>query len=111
MLLPDFLPFECDRCGGKYCLNHRSYAAHECPEATKGDREVIQCPLCLGSIELIDGEDPNVTFERHSATDCEPEAYQEKKKKKKLKCAQCNERLNLTNKTVCQTCGSNLCLT
>ncbi|PSK34185.1 AN1-type zinc finger protein TMC1 [Elsinoe australis] len=29
----DFLPFRCESCQGKYCLDHRSETAHSCPQA------------------------------------------------------------------------------
>ncbi|KAI4756893.1 hypothetical protein E4T52_09048 [Aureobasidium sp. EXF-3400] len=29
----DFLPFKCESCKGKYCLDHRSETAHSCPNA------------------------------------------------------------------------------
>ncbi|KAF2223732.1 hypothetical protein BDZ85DRAFT_262092 [Elsinoe ampelina] len=29
----DFLPFRCDSCSGKFCLDHRSETAHSCPQA------------------------------------------------------------------------------
>ncbi|KAK5107995.1 hypothetical protein LTR62_008889 [Meristemomyces frigidus] len=29
----DFLPFKCESCKGKYCLDHRSETAHECKNA------------------------------------------------------------------------------
>ncbi|THY05170.1 hypothetical protein D6D02_07800 [Aureobasidium pullulans] len=29
----DFLPFNCESCKGKYCLDHRSETAHSCPNA------------------------------------------------------------------------------
>ena len=28
----DFLPFRCESCQGKYCLDHRSETAHSCPQ-------------------------------------------------------------------------------
>ena len=29
----DFLPFRCESCHGKFCLDHRSETAHKCPKA------------------------------------------------------------------------------
>lgn len=29
----DFLPFRCESCRGKFCLDHRSETAHSCPQA------------------------------------------------------------------------------
>ncbi|EME44033.1 hypothetical protein DOTSEDRAFT_71736 [Dothistroma septosporum NZE10] len=29
----DFLPFKCESCQGKFCLDHRTESAHECPKA------------------------------------------------------------------------------
>ncbi|KAA0178129.1 hypothetical protein FNF27_00677 [Cafeteria roenbergensis] len=70
----DFLPFKCDACDNTFCLEHRSYDAHECAKAAGHDRKVIACPVCLQRVPLVTGEDVNVTFERHMASSgCNPE--------------------------------------
>lgn len=42
----DFLPFKCDCCSKVYCLEHRTYAAHQCPAAGTKECTVFVCPLC-----------------------------------------------------------------
>jgi hypothetical protein len=61
----DFLPFVCDACEQVYCLEHRSYASHQCPKASGKDATVILCPLCARAVKLTSpDEDPNLAFER-----------------------------------------------
>ncbi|KAF2159330.1 hypothetical protein M409DRAFT_30206 [Zasmidium cellare ATCC 36951] len=35
----DFLPFRCESCKGKFCLDHRSETAHQCPKAGEWARK------------------------------------------------------------------------
>lgn len=35
----DFLPFRCESCRGKFCLDHRTESAHDCPKAGTWARE------------------------------------------------------------------------
>lgn len=79
----DFLPFKCDCCDRVFCLAHRSYSAHSCPKSGGKDRFVLVCPICNQSFPVIDGEDANLTWERHSAsTACNPANFNTAKKKK-----------------------------
>ncbi|KAK4548210.1 hypothetical protein LTR36_010079 [Oleoguttula mirabilis] len=38
----DFLPFRCDSCKGKFCLDHRTETAHQCPKAGEWARRRVQ---------------------------------------------------------------------
>lgn len=33
----DFLPFTCNGCSGVFCLEHRTHAGHDCPNANFND--------------------------------------------------------------------------
>jgi hypothetical protein len=68
-----------------------------------------QCPLCKKSVDLVHGEDPNDTWVRHSATECDPSA---RPSGKKARCGApgCKEKLTLTNKTTCTKCRVDVCL-
>ena len=55
----DFLPFFCDGCNKKYCLEHRNYRAHECRNIPQGNC-VIVCPLCNKGIPFKENQDANV---------------------------------------------------
>lgn len=59
--LLDFLPFTCDGCKKKYCLDHRTRESHECIESNKDIVEALFCPLCNQSISIKRGEDRNDT--------------------------------------------------
>nr|GMD84441.1 zinc finger AN1 and C2H2 domain-containing stress-associated protein 16-like [Ipomoea batatas]GME15057.1 zinc finger AN1 and C2H2 domain-containing stress-associated protein 16-like [Ipomoea batatas] len=61
----DFLPFTCDCCHKVFCLEHRSYARHQCPKGNKHDVTVVICPLCAKGVRLIPDEDPNITWQSH----------------------------------------------
>ena len=63
----DFLPFTCDACGQVYCLDHRSYMAHNCSEAAGRETATLVCPLCAKAVKLVSGQDPNAAFEAHTS--------------------------------------------
>jgi hypothetical protein len=58
---------------------------------------------------LVPGEDPNDTWVRHSAVDCDP-SLRVKDKKQRCGAPNCKEKLTLTNKTTCSKCQLDLCL-
>jgi predicted nucleic acid binding AN1-type Zn finger protein len=42
----DFLPFTCDACDKKHCLEHHTYDGHDCAEGRKRNVVVPRCPDC-----------------------------------------------------------------
>jgi len=64
-----------------FCLEHRQYKNHDCPNANEQDVTVIVCPVCHKSIRTIPNEDENVTWERHVQTNCDPSNYEKATKK------------------------------
>ena len=54
----DFLPFTCDCCSRTFCLDHRNYAAHACPDAKSKETEVIVCPVCAKGARPAGGRCP-----------------------------------------------------
>lgn len=106
----DFLPFTCDCCHQVFCLAHRSYSKHQCPNANKQDVTVVICPLCAKGVRLIPNEDPNITWESHVNTDCDPSNYQQATKKKKCPVRGCQEVLTYSNKIKCRDCNTEHCL-
>eukprot|EP00897_Mesotaenium_endlicherianum_P001190 jgi/Mesen1/11071/ME000099S10519 len=108
--LIDFLPFKCDKCSKVFCLDHRSYAGHSCPHASSGDATVIICPLCAKSVRLVPNEDPNVTWNRHGTTSCDPSNYARATQKRKCPVAGCREVLTFSNVVRCKGCGKDTCL-
>lgn len=108
--LIDFLPFTCDCCKKVFCLEHRSYTTHKCPKANKNDRTVVICPLCAKGVHLIPNQDPNITWESHVNTDCDPSNYEKVTKKKKCPVRGCRETLVFSNTIKCRDCTVDHCL-
>ncbi|GLT35448.1 hypothetical protein SLA2020_099000 [Shorea laevis] len=105
----DFLPFKCDGCHKVYCLEHRSYKSHECPESEHESRRVIVCEICSVSIEVTgrEEEDVKTMLERHEKSgDCDPR----KKKKPVCPVRRCRETLTFSNTSTCKTCQLKVCL-
>ncbi|XP_047311322.1 zinc finger AN1 and C2H2 domain-containing stress-associated protein 11-like [Impatiens glandulifera] len=108
--LIDFLPFTCDCCFKVYCLEHRSYATHKCPKGNKHDVSVVICPLCAKSVRLIPDEDPNITWESHVNTECDPSNFEKVTKKRKCPVPRCKELLTFSNTVRCRDCTLDHCL-
>ncbi|KAK8609219.1 hypothetical protein V6N13_025525 [Hibiscus sabdariffa] len=106
----DFLPFTCDRCNLCYCLEHRSYIEHQCPKANNNDVTVVICPICAKGVRLVPDKDPNISWETHVNTDCDPSNYAKVTKKKKCPVPRCREVLALSNTIKCRDCGVDHCL-
>ncbi|KAL4607984.1 hypothetical protein ACB092_09G215300 [Castanea dentata] len=108
--LIDFLPFTCDRCRQVFCLEHRSYIKHSCPNADRQDVTVVICPLCAKGVRLIPDEDPNITWETHVNTECDPSNYEKVTKKKKCPVPGCKDILTFSNTIKCRDCLVDHCL-
>ncbi|KAL6958857.1 Zinc finger AN1 and C2H2 domain-containing stress-associated protein 13 [Sarracenia purpurea var. burkii] len=106
----DFLPFTCDCCHQVFCLEHRSYVKHQCSKANKHDATVVICPLCAKGVRLIPDEDPNITWESHVNTDCDPSNYEKATKKRKCPARGCREILTFSNTIRCRDCSVEHCL-
>ncbi|KAK9067263.1 hypothetical protein SSX86_014589 [Deinandra increscens subsp. villosa] len=108
----DFLPFKCDGCHKVFCVEHRSYKSHECPNSDHNSRKVLVCETCSMSIEIPrnskGGEDEiALMFDQHERSgDCDP------KKKKKPTCGvrRCKEILTFSNTSSCKSCEIKFCL-
>ncbi|KAL9232568.1 hypothetical protein vseg_007667 [Gypsophila vaccaria] len=106
----DFLPFTCDRCRQVFCLEHRSYTLHRCPQADAQGVTVVVCPLCAKGVRLIPDEDPNITWERHLHTACDPTNYEKATKKRRCPVVGCKEILVFSNTVKCKDCTIDHCL-
>ncbi|CAN1173004.1 Zinc finger AN1 and C2H2 domain-containing stress-associated protein 11 [Linum perenne] len=106
----DFLPFTCDRCRQVFCLQHRSYIKHNCPTPDKNDVTVVVCPLCAKGVRLIGNEDPNISWENHVNTECDPSNYEKVTKKPKCPVKGCREALTFSNTIKCRDCTKDHCL-
>lgn len=108
--LIDFLPFTCDCCHQVFCLEHRSYIKHKCPKANKNDLTVVICPLCAKGVHLVPDQDPNITWESHVNTECDPSNYEKVTKKRKCPVPGCRELLTFSNTIKCRDCTIEHCL-
>ncbi|KAI5682897.1 hypothetical protein M9H77_04125 [Catharanthus roseus] len=106
----DFLPFTCDSCHKVFCLEHRSYGRHKCPKANQNDVTVVICPLCAKGVRLIPDENPNITWESHVNTECDPSNYEKVTKKNKCPVPRCKEILTFSNTIKCKDCMVEHCL-
>ncbi|KAJ7297662.1 hypothetical protein O6H91_Y234500 [Diphasiastrum complanatum] len=108
--LVDFLPFICDCCNQVFCLEHRFYTKHGCPNAHSQSVEVFVCPMCAKSVRIIPNEDPNVTWENHQSSNCDPTNYAKVKQKPRCPVRGCKEILTFSNKVTCKDCKHEVCL-
>ncbi|XP_073155131.1 zinc finger AN1 domain-containing stress-associated protein 12 [Henckelia pumila] len=105
----DFLPFSCQACHKVFCLEHRSYVSHDCPNSDCGSRKVVVCEICSHAIETTghSEEEEKKILEKHEALgECDP------KKKKKPMCPvrRCREVLTFSNTSSCRICHIKVCL-
>ena len=99
----DFLPFACDGCHLKFCIDHRGYKSHGCNSIPQGNR-VITCPICNKGIPYADNQDPNILWEIHSTKSC--------RKGPKLSCSSkgCKKIISEVNSIICNKCNQIVCL-
>lgn len=107
----DFLPFTCDCCQQVFCLEHRSYRQHKCPDADNQGISVVVCPLCAKAVRLVPDEDPHITWETHVNTVCDPTNYEKATNKRKCPVVGCRQILALSNTVKCKDCAEDHCLT
>lgn len=107
----DFLPFTCDCCHQVFCLDHRSYASHECAQARGKECVVVVCPLCKQSIHLTGQDDVHEAFERHCRSgSCDPANYDRAKNKPRCPVARCKAKLTEATTYTCNECGTQVCM-
>lgn len=93
-----------------YCLEHRSYKQHQCPHGDNQGVTVVICPLCAKGVRLVPDEDPNITWESHVNTVCDPKNYEKVTKKRKCPVVGCKEVLVFSNTVNCKDCNVDHCL-
>lgn len=118
--LKDFLPFTCDTCSKCFCLEHRTYEAHECTAGCRKQlgRVVLTCPLCQEDVAPKPNETPDAAMAAHVARGCvygdAAFAVQKKRKeqKKKNTCRHkgCKAKLHDYDRFDCNTCGRGFCV-
>lgn len=93
-----------------FCLEHRSYKAHDCNKANPNNRTVVICGECAASIERKEGEEEEeeeAILARHlKSGSCNPS----NKIKPKCPVKRCKEVLTFSNTSICKTCKAKVCL-
>jgi predicted nucleic acid binding AN1-type Zn finger protein len=105
----DFLPFQCDGCGGFFCAAHRTYLDHGCAKTADEGRTVVVCPDCGDSIERTapGQQDEKAILEAHvRSRRCGPA----RKRKPQCPARRCKEALTFCNTTQCKGCRLKVCL-
>ncbi|CAL5081173.1 unnamed protein product [Urochloa decumbens] len=108
----DFLPFECDGCGGFFYAAHRTYLDHGCAKAADQGRTVVVCPDCGDAIERTAAPAPGQQSEREILDEhvrsrrCDPA----RKRRPACPVPRCKEELTCCNTTRCKGCGLKVCL-
>lgn len=104
----DFLPFTCDICKGSFCLDHRTYASHNCVGKERKDMTSISCPICGDSIKFSQSQNIDELWTIHFENEC----IQTSKSKAIDKCVSksCKIRLGPSNRFQCPQCKELVCL-
>lgn len=103
----DFLPFTCDVCSRKLCLQHRSYLNHQCSGVGSKNITSIACPICEKTIKFNKTENIDMLWENHYLNECTKKAAKPIDPKT---CPMCNIKMGLTNLFHCKLCNTDLCL-
>jgi len=101
----DFLPFKCDACGGTFCVDHRIYYSHDCPE--KQEKVIPECPLCHQIIPIGKNENVNAKVDQHITAGC-PKIENRNSIRHKCSKRGCNG--DELFPVVCKLCHKNFCL-
>mmetsp|Transcript_29428 Transcript_29428/g.40674 ORF Transcript_29428/g.40674 Transcript_29428/m.40674 type:complete len:147 (+) Transcript_29428:82-522(+) len=110
----DFLPFTCNACKEKFCLDHRGYEAHKCEKGRAKSNEAFFCPECNESINVGFDGDRDEKLAKHFATECPSSGFQKKvEENPKKKCCvvrNCGVKASFYLSS-CRDCGAQVCIT
>jgi len=102
--LLDYLPFECDHCHLKFCLDHKNTVDHNCSQF-KRDQEISHpCPICHKLIQLSDFNNIDEAISIHIDNGCKSQQQM------KYNCtfSKCTSKEFI--KIICNLCHDNYCL-
>ena len=107
----DFLPFTCDYCKLKLCLQHKNYENHECAGLKGKSMTSIDCPICSKSVKFTENQNADEIWAQHYSADCTKKPAPEKSKQS-VKCAipLCSTTLGISNSYECPKCKIKVCL-
>ncbi|KAF8822465.1 AN1 family Zinc finger domain-containing protein [Cardiosporidium cionae] len=109
----DFLPFKCESCKLEFCSEHYRPEEHSCLGPPKVDKRVMICPYCLENIQMIGGEDPNISWQERHAPHCRPSMYEKRKQQSRgttCPVSGCREKLTEISSFRCRHCNQTVCL-
>ena len=67
----DFLPFTCSECQKKFCLAHRTPAAHECAAEPAAKVSAVSCPVCGAVVAARGGQSVDEAVAAHMDAGCQ----------------------------------------
>eukprot|EP00284_Hemiselmis_tepida_P011248 CAMPEP_0174916046 /NCGR_PEP_ID=MMETSP1355-20121228/1529_1 /TAXON_ID=464990 /ORGANISM="Hemiselmis tepida, Strain CCMP443" /LENGTH=145 /DNA_ID=CAMNT_0016161009 /DNA_START=114 /DNA_END=548 /DNA_ORIENTATION=+ len=102
----DFLPFTCDGCGKKFCLDHHRHEQHGCSVPPRTDKYAPTCPLCMQAVTIMPGQDANQVIDQHIRAGCPKSGVQTRKNKCNF--AGCRETEFVP--IACKLCKKQFCL-
>ena len=102
----DFLPFTCDGCAKKFCLEHHRHENHGCHVKPRDDKYVPVCPLCMQAISVKPGDNVNNKVDEHIRAGC-PDAVV---KSRKNGCTQKGCREKEFVPISCKLCRQTFCM-
>jgi len=100
----DFLPFVCDLCQKKFCLDHRTSISHHCPHS-RPEVNALICPKCHKTVKVRTGDDQDMLLEAHFARQCKPSS-----ETKSCPVKGCDKKLTDSGSVVCPKCKARVCL-
>eukprot|EP01041_Mallomonas_annulata_P011418 gene11418-23888_t len=106
----DFLPFKCDACKFILCLEHRSYASHNCSATGAKDMTSVDCPVCGKGIKLSKADNPDLIWETHFQHECSQQPSSTKSQASKCPALGCRTTLGPSNTFRCPKCHKQVCL-
>ncbi|KAK8799726.1 hypothetical protein WA158_006274 [Blastocystis sp. Blastoise] len=102
----DYLPFKCDCCDKYFCLTHRDYVSHNCPNADKRRITAQKCPECGHTIRIDGTKDFKEQINEHMKNEC---THIKKPKITKCPVKGCTHKLYAIDTVHCKLCNQNFC--
>jgi len=103
----DFLPFKCQLCKGTFCLDHRKFDKHNCPNMhLNKDRTVPLCPICSLPVMCLPDQSPDDAVWKHIQEGC-TEGVKKREREAKCHVKKCKEVPFLP--IICNNCGFKFC--
>ncbi|KAJ1477129.1 hypothetical protein T484DRAFT_1822453 [Baffinella frigidus] len=102
----DFLPFTCNGCNKKFCLDHHKSEQHSCPVPSRDDKYAPTCPMCQQAVTIKPGENANQVIDAHIRAGCQ--VVTAKSKKNPCSFAGCKEKEFIP--VSCKLCKQPFCL-